>query len=108
MTGDDWSHPEIVRNLRALTQAVHDVGTELRGLSATFLPRNEARLRDAHVDSRLTDLGTRVLDVEADLTRHRREHSDRTDRTWATWVVPVVTGVLVAVVAALVAVVAGR
>lgn len=104
MTGDDWSHPEIVRNLRALTEAVHQVGAEVRGLGAIFLPRTEAALRDRHVDERLADLGVRVLDVEADLTRHRREHAG----TWSAWVVPVVTGVVVAVVATVLAVGIGR
>ena len=97
MTGDDWSHPEIVRNLKALTEAVRDLAADVKSLHDRFVPREEHNLRASHVDERLHSLALRVVDVEADLERHRREHA----QAWSSWVTPIATGVLVAVVAAL-------
>lgn len=116
MTDDDWSHPEIVRNLKALTDAVRELVTKVAALDDKFVTRREQELRDQHVDQMLDGLGRALVDVEADQERHHRDHEKAADkalelaraaahevsRSWQAWLIPGVTGAGVAVFAVIV------
>lgn len=114
---DDWSHPEIVRALNALTTAVHGLDTKVDqrfdGLHEKYVPREIYAERHSHLAGRVDEIGQRVVDVEAEQTRLRshvdeavtavrrdmltavKELTDAAVQRWRTYVAPAVVGCVV-------------
>ena len=99
---EDWSQGEIVRTLKRLADALERVETKVDLLDGKFVPR-EIHERDfGHVTGRIDEHGLRLVDLEADLTRLRKEQADRSAQSWRFWVGLIIAGLLLPVVVAVI------
>src|SRR4051812_29394035 len=106
---DDWSHPEIVRNIKSLTRAVNDL---VRNLDTKYVSREVYELRSKQTEARLNEMGVAHADLAADVERHHRDHEQTAEKAlelaraaakevntaWTSYVAPMVSGALVAVI----------
>lgn len=93
---DSYTTAEIVR-------ALNRIEGKLDGLGAHFVPRELHEQQLGEIDHRVADLGVRVMDLEADGARTRRElaevRQESVPRATARWWVMAVVAAIPAVAA---------
>ena len=99
---EDWSQGEIVRTLQRMVVALERLETKVDLLDGKFVPR-EIHDRDyGHMTGRVDEHGLRLVDIEADMARLRKEQADKTAQSWRFWVGLAIAGLLLPVVVAVI------
>lgn len=99
---NDWSQPEIVRNLHLLTEAIQRLTNRFDALDQRFITRELYQERHLNFTSRIDENSRRINALEGELTLLRRELADRTLGNWRFWTsivaAPIFVGILVSAV----------